>query len=344
MKRRVLAATPALVSVLLTAAAAAAAVPASEAQRLANAARVVQDIRATIPQGYWDRAQCIAVVPELKKAAFIVGGEFGKGVMSCRSGERWSAPVFMQLAKGSWGFQAGAQQVDLVMLVMNESGVQKLLGNKVNLGADASVAAGPVGRQGSVGTDAQLTAEIVSYSRAQGLFAGIDLSGGVLRPDDDANRNVYGANATPRTILASREISAPTEASAFLSALGTRQSSTGTEPVAAANASKPARPPSSAADTTTASTQQPAASTPSTARPPTIPTSDDDIRTRATEMQQTLDRLLADATTSATGTTGTSGGTTTADAGSSGKVTVDRARLFQLREQLNALIAALNKR
>src|SRR5439155_25091973 len=119
-----------------------------EAARLAAAARVVEEIRATIPQQYWDRARCVAVIPDLKKAAFIFGGEYGKGVMSCRSGEKWSAPVFVQLAKGSWGFQAGAEQADLVLLVMNESGVQKLLKNKTNLGADASVAAGPLGRRG----------------------------------------------------------------------------------------------------------------------------------------------------------------------------------------------------
>ncbi len=157
------------------------AISASEASRLAAAASVVQALRPTIPDEYWARARCAAVVPELKKAAFIIGGEYGKGVMSCRTEEAWGAPMFMQLAKGSWGFQAGAEQVDVVLLVMNEAGVQKLLMNKVTLGADASVAAGPIGRQGSVGTDAQLQAEILSYSRAQGLFAGIDLSGGVLR-------------------------------------------------------------------------------------------------------------------------------------------------------------------
>ena len=339
MKRSVLAAA----AVLLAVSGAAAAIGAGEAQRLANAARVVQDIHATIPRDYWDRAQCIAVIPELKKAAFIIGGEYGKGVMSCRSGDRWSAPVFMQLAKGSWGFQAGAQQVDLVMLVMNEGGVQKLLGNKVNLGADASVAAGPVGRQGSVGTDAQLTAEILSYSRAQGLFVGIDLSGGVLRPDEDANRSVYGANASPRTILASREISAPTEASAFLSALGPRQPSTATEPPAAA-AATPARAATAATHTPPPPAQPPAARTPA-ARTTTAASTDDDIRARATQMQQTLDRLLADASSGATGTSGAANpGSTTADAGATGTITVDRARLVQLREQLGALIAALNKR
>ena len=211
----------AAIAMLFSAAYASAAIPTAEAQRLNLAAQVVRDIHGSIPQDYWDRARCIAVIPELKKAAFIVGGEYGKGVMSCRAGSAWSAPVFMQLAKGSWGFQAGAEQVDVVLLVMNESGVQKLLQNQVNLGADASVAAGPLGRHGSVGTDAALTAEILSYSRAQGLFAGINLSGGVLRPDEGANRDVYGASATPRTLLASSSLSAPTEATPFLHALGT---------------------------------------------------------------------------------------------------------------------------
>src|SRR5438552_4332804 len=214
MKRLVCAAA----AVLLGAVSAGAAISSTEAERLAKAATIVQDNRGSIPQEYWTRARCVAVIPELKKAAFIVGGEYGKGVLSCKAGDQWSAPVFMQLAKGSWGFQAGAEQVDLVMLVMNESGVQKLLRNKVTLGADASVAAGPVGRQGSVGTDAQLQAELLSYSRAQGLFAGIDLSGGVLRPDDDSNKAVYGAGATPAAILARREISAPPEADACLRA------------------------------------------------------------------------------------------------------------------------------
>src|SRR5438094_954680 len=209
----------AAMAVVATVSSAAGAISAAEALRLANAANVVQAIRPTIPDDLWTRTRCAAVIPDVKKAAFIVGGEYGKGVMSCRNGESWGAPVFMQLAKGSWGFQAGAEQVDLVLLVMNESGVQKLLRNKVTLGADASVAAGPVGRQGSAGTDAQLDAEIVAYSRARGLFAGINLSGGVLRPDEDANRDVYGPGASPRTILASREISAPPEARELLSAL-----------------------------------------------------------------------------------------------------------------------------
>src|SRR4029453_14258851 len=185
---------------------------ADEASRLAEAAKIVQEIRADIAGDYWDRARCVIVIPDLKKAAFVFGGEYGKGAMSCRAGEAWSAPLFMQLAKGSWGFQAGAEEADLVLLVMNESGVEKLLKNKVNLGADASVAAGPLGRRGGVGTDAALTAEILSYSRSKGLFAGIDVSGGVLRPDEDANRATYGPTAPPRTLLPRREVSRPPQA------------------------------------------------------------------------------------------------------------------------------------
>jgi hypothetical protein len=241
--------------------------------------------------------------------------------MSCRAGNSWSAPTFMQLAKGSWGFQAGAQEIDVVLLVMNAQGVQKLLQNKITLGADASVAAGPIGRQGHVGTDAGLTAEILAYSRARGLFAGIDLSGGVLRPDEDSNTNVYGSRATPRTILATREISAPTEANAFLGALNARSTN------AAADRSRPAPATAPSPDTRPGSS----------ARSTTVPTTDDDLRTRVVDIQQMLDRMLADTTPSPVGTSGN------APAPAS-TVTVDRVRLMQVREQLDALLAALNRR
>jgi lipid-binding SYLF domain-containing protein len=301
---------------------ASAAISTNDATRLADAARIVQAIRPTIPEEYWIRARCVAVIPDLKKAAFIIGGEYGKGAMTCRGGDAWGAPVFMQLAKGSWGFQAGAEQIDLVLLVMNESGVQKLLANRVTLGADASVAAGPIGRQGSVGTDAQLQAEILSYSRAKGLFAGIDLSGGVLRPDEDANRAVYGSGATPAIILARREISAPPEADAFLRALGGSGSGS-TESSAAATKSAPSSKAGESAPTLRATT---------------TPTTDDDVRVQITAMQQLLDRMIAsDNPPPAVGTAGT-----TAD--SPGMVTVSRAQLLQLRQQLDALIAALNRR
>src|SRR4051812_29252414 len=192
----------AITATIFVSASAAAAIRPGEAARLTSAGATIQQIKGEIAQDVWSKARCVLVIPDLKKAAFIFGGEYGKGVMSCRAGEGWSAPVFMQLAKGSWGFQAGAEEADVVLLVMNEQGAQKLLSNKVSLGADASVAAGPVGRQGSVATDAALTAEMLSYSRTRGAFAGIDLSGGALHPDEDANVGVYGAGATPRTILA----------------------------------------------------------------------------------------------------------------------------------------------
>jgi len=302
-----------------------AAIGSSETARLAAAAQVVQNLHTTVPSDYWSRSRCIAVIPNLKKAAFIVGGEYGRGVMSCRSGDRWSAPVFMQLTKGSWGFQAGAEEVDVVLLVMNEQGVQKLLQNKVTLGVDASIAAGPVGRQGHVGTDAALKAEILSYSRAQGLFAGIDLSGGILRPDNDANASVYGTGATARTILASREISAPTQAQGFLQALNAQSATPTTDQRPSDRAGSPA---------------EQASSVPPTPRNTTLSTTDDDLRARIVDMQQTIDRLLADTTSAPVGTSGTVG--TPSPAG--GSVTVDRARLLQLRQQLDALLAALNRR
>jgi lipid-binding SYLF domain-containing protein len=307
--KRVLAAAGAIV--MITAGTALA----SEASRLTAAATAVREIKSEIPQEYWSRARCVMVIPELKKAAFIIGGEYGKGVMSCRAGEQWSAPVFMQIAKGSWGFQAGAEQADLVLLVMNESGVQKLLKNKVNLGADASVAAGPLGRRGGVSTDAVVTAEILSYSRSKGLFAGIDLSGGVLRPDEDANKSTYGANSTPSTILATREMSAPPEAQGFLNAL----KSTG----AAATSGRP-----NAAVTTPAAPR--AAAT----------TNDEDIRARIVDLQQSVDRILADTTPAAIGTSGTVGATETAGAA----ITVDRGRLLQVRQQIDGILASLSRR
>jgi lipid-binding SYLF domain-containing protein len=173
--------------------------------RIDESATVLTEIHTApdkdVPKELWDRAACVIVIPSLKKAAFVFGGEYGKGLMSCRKGGGWSAPVFMRLEKGSWGLQIGAQSIDLVLLVNNESGMKKLLGNKVTLGAEASVAAGPVGRDARAATDAQMKAEILSYSRAQGLFAGINLSGGVLRPDSDDNEDVYGKNVTPTAVL-----------------------------------------------------------------------------------------------------------------------------------------------
>ena len=200
-----------------------------EAERLQDAAEVLQELHATpdndVPQELWERAECVVVIPNTKKAAFIVGGEYGKGVMSCRNAASpggWTAPAFMMLVKGSFGFQIGGQSTDLVLLVMNQNGVKHLLEDKVALGAEASLAAGPVGRNARAMTDAQLKAEILSYSRAQGLFAGIDLTGGVLKPDPDANEDVYGKDIHTSNIVIDRTVRTPPEADAFMRALNRR--------------------------------------------------------------------------------------------------------------------------
>jgi lipid-binding SYLF domain-containing protein len=193
-----------------------------ETDRIREAAAVLGEIHGEpdkdIPQDFWEKSRCVIVIPSLKKAAFVFGGEYGKGLMSCRHEGAWSAPVFMQLEKGSWGAQIGAESIDLVLLVMNKRGVDKMLQDKVSLGADASVAAGPLGRTAAAATDAQLNAEIISYSRAQGLFAGIDLSGGVLKPDRDANRNLYGRAISAREVL-SDGTRVPEAAEPFMTAL-----------------------------------------------------------------------------------------------------------------------------
>jgi lipid-binding SYLF domain-containing protein len=190
--------------------------------RIRETAAVLGEVRREpdkeIPQDLWDKATCVIVIPSLKKLAFGFGGEYGKGMMSCRHDGAWSAPVFMQLEKGSWGFQIGGESIDLVLLVMHQRGMDKLLQDKVALGADASVAAGPVGRTAQAATDVQLNAEIVSYSRAQGLFAGIDVSGGVLKPDMDANRDLYGQAISAREVLTDGAM-APVAAEAFMTAL-----------------------------------------------------------------------------------------------------------------------------
>jgi lipid-binding SYLF domain-containing protein len=197
-----------------------------DVKRLNQSTTVLSEIRNAsdngVPDQIWRKAECVVVIPSMKKMAFIIGGEFGSGVMSCRRASGWTAPVFMQLAKGSAGFQLGAQSTDLVLLIMNRGGVDKLLSNKVTLGTDASIAAGPVGRGASAATDAQMKAQMLSYSRTRGLFAGIDLAGGTLKPDSDANTRVYGSAVTARQIaVGGRPVPVTTEARAFTDALGT---------------------------------------------------------------------------------------------------------------------------
>jgi len=195
----------------------------TQRDRLTEAAIVLDDIRGAadkdIPEDLWEKASCVAVIPSVKKAAFIVGGEYGKGVVSCRNGSDWSAPSFLTLQKGSVGFQLGGETIDLVLLVMNEHGMKRLLEDKVALGGEASVAGGPVGRDFRAMTDAQLKAEILSYSRAQGLFAGVNLTGGVLAPDKDNNRDLYGREISPRDILVGKTVTTPAAAERFMAAL-----------------------------------------------------------------------------------------------------------------------------
>ena len=197
----------------------------SDMEKLNEAATVLGEIRnapdSGIPDSIWNKAQCVVVIPNLKKAGFIVGGEHGSGVMSCKHASAWGPPVFMELTKGSAGLQAGVQSVDLVLVVMNQSGVEKLLRNKVTLGGDASIAAGPVGRSASAATDGQLSAEMLSYSRAKGLFAGIDLSGGSLNPDASKNERAYGPGASARDIaLGTTRVKMSAAQQAFTDALG----------------------------------------------------------------------------------------------------------------------------
>ena len=213
------------VTVLLMAASAFGQLKKSDIEKLNDAATVLTELRNTpdngIPDSIWSKAHCVVVIPSLKKGGFIVGGEHGTGVMSCRHGNAWGPPVFMELTKGSVGLQAGISSTDLVLVVMNESGADKLLRNKVTLGADASVAAGPVGRTAGAGTDAQLSAEMLSYSRSKGLFAGIDLSGGSLNPDASKNERAYGANASARDIaMGTTPVRVTPEMQAFTNALG----------------------------------------------------------------------------------------------------------------------------
>ncbi|HVN04725.1 MAG TPA: lipid-binding SYLF domain-containing protein [Bryobacteraceae bacterium] len=177
------------------------------AERLQDAAEVLHEIMATpdqgIPQDLLNKAYCVAIVPSLKKGAFIVGGQYGKGFVICRQGESmgWGAPAAVRVEGGSFGFQIGGSATDVVMLIMNKHGMKDLDKDKFTLGADASVAAGPVGRTAAANTDAYMTAEILAWSRSKGLFAGIALNGATLRPDRDANMELYGAKLSSREVL-----------------------------------------------------------------------------------------------------------------------------------------------
>lgn len=179
-----------------------------ETERLQNCGTVlkeIMDIPDDIPQSLIDKSECVIVYPSVLKAAFIFGGSYGRGAMTCRTGEHytgpWSAPTMMALEGGSFGLQLGGQATDFVLLVMNPRGAHAILGSKVKLGADASAAAGPKGRTAEAATDVTLRAEVLSYSRARGLFAGVSLSGSTLRPDKDANEKIYGRKLDAESIV-----------------------------------------------------------------------------------------------------------------------------------------------
>jgi lipid-binding SYLF domain-containing protein len=187
-----------------------------EQKRLENSGTVMQEIMNTpenIPQKVLEKTDCVIIFPSVLKAAFVVGGSYGRGAMVCRTGKDfrgpWGAPAMYALEGASVGFQIGGQATDLVLLVMNERGASSILNSKVKLGADASVAAGPVGRDASADTDAYLRSEVLSYSRSRGLFAGISLEGSTLRPDDDATADVYGRKLTAREIVLDGKIGIP---------------------------------------------------------------------------------------------------------------------------------------
>jgi len=183
----------------------------------------IMDVPDNIPQDLIDKARCVIVFPSVVKAAFVVGGSYGRGTMVCRTGSDftgpWGAPAMMALEAGSVGFQIGGQATDFVILVMNNRGVDSLLHSKVKLGADASIAAGPKGRDAQASTDVTLRAEMLSYSRSRGAFAGVSLEGSTLRPDEDANRRLYGRDTTASHIITEGKIEAPASAHDLLATL-----------------------------------------------------------------------------------------------------------------------------
>ena len=191
-------------------------------ERVQSSADVLNEIQAApdkgIPEDVLSSAECVAVVPSMLKAGFVVGGRYGRGVASCRTPKGWSAPTFFGIEGGSFGLQIGGEAVDLVMLVMNKDGMKKMMSSKFKLGADASVAAGPVGRHAAADTDWKLRAQVLSYSRSRGVFGGLELNGAVVTQDKNATRDFYGHNVTPKTSLQG-QIEAPKEAYPFLETL-----------------------------------------------------------------------------------------------------------------------------
>jgi lipid-binding SYLF domain-containing protein len=189
-----------------------------ESERLANSAKVFGEIMSapdkSIPGDLLDKAECVAIIPSMKKAGFIVGARYGKGMISCRNTAKtaWGAPTMVILEGGSFGLQIGGAAVDVILLIMNRSGIDSLLSSKVTLGGDASVAGGPVGRATTAETDAAMKAKILSYSRSQGVFAGLELKGSTLRQDKDGDKDLYGKSIDAKEILSSGKVAVPAAA------------------------------------------------------------------------------------------------------------------------------------
>ena len=197
-----------------------------EAERLENCGEVlkeIMDVPDDIPQDLIDKAECIIVYPSVVKAAFVFGGSYGRGAMTCRTGEHftgpWSAPTMMALEGGSFGLQLGGQATDFVLLVMNPRGARAILSSKVKLGADASAAAGPKGRNAEASTDVTMRAEVLSYSRARGLFAGISLAGSTVRPDNNGNEKLYGRKVDAKSIIFKGAVAVPPSAQKMIAYL-----------------------------------------------------------------------------------------------------------------------------
>jgi lipid-binding SYLF domain-containing protein len=200
-----------------------------EADRVVSAGTVISEIMNVpddIPQSVIDKADCVVVLPSVVKAAFIVGGSYGRGVLTCRSGRNfrgpWSAPSMMALEGASFGLQLGGQATDFVLLLMSPTSAANILKSKVKIGGDASAAAGPVGRNASAETDVTMRAQILSYSRARGLFAGVSLSGSTLRPDNDGNKKLYGKEVTAEGIVFDKAVPVPPSAAKLLGTLNKR--------------------------------------------------------------------------------------------------------------------------
>src|SRR3989440_838051 len=208
-----------------------------EADRMENCGTVLKeilDIPDDIPQDLLDKAECVIIYPSVLKAAFIIGGSFGRGAMTCRTGEHftgpWGAPTMMALEGGSFGLQLGGQATDFVLLVMNPRGAKAILNSKVKLGADASAAAGPKGRTANASTDATLRAEVLSYSRNRGLFAGLSLEGSSLRPDNDANERIYGKKVEAESIVFKGTVAVPPAAQKMIAYLNQKSPKNTSDP------------------------------------------------------------------------------------------------------------------